>query len=38
MEATSASRRGNRVGMYWKFNCPVLESYNDGGEAANGCV
>ena len=26
MEATSTNRRGNRVGMYWKFNCPVLET------------
>ncbi|MDO8369298.1 MAG: hypothetical protein Q7S71_01040, partial [Candidatus Nitrotoga sp.] len=25
MEATSANRRGNRVGMYWKLNYPVLE-------------
>ena len=37
MEATSTNRRGNRVGMYWKLNCPVLEIQNDGGETADCC-
>ena len=31
MEATSANRRGNRVGMFWKSNCPVLEIHCGGG-------
>ena len=38
MEATATNRRGNRVGMYWKLNCPVLEIHNDGGETADCCV
>ena len=38
MEVTPANRRGNRVGRYWKLNCPVLEIHNDDGEAAGGCV
>ena len=37
MEATSANRRGNRVGMYWKLNCPVLEIHNGGWETADYC-
>lgn len=35
MEAAPANRRGSRVGMYWKLNCPVLEIHNGGGEAAD---
>jgi hypothetical protein len=31
MEATLVSRRGSRVGMYRKLNCPVLEIHNGGG-------
>lgn len=33
MEAASGSRRGNRDGMCWKLNCPVLEIHNGGGGA-----
>ena len=35
MESIWVNRRGNRVGMYWKLNCPVLEIHHDGGEATN---
>ncbi|WP_430233310.1 hypothetical protein [Nitrosomonas communis] len=31
MEATLASRRGSRVGMYRKLNGTVLEIHNGGG-------
>ena len=38
MEATSVNRRGSRVGMYWKLNCPVLETRFGGGETTDCCV
>jgi hypothetical protein len=34
MEATSASCRGNRGGMFWKLNYPVLEIHHGGRETA----